>query len=90
MRLEVRCCCQPNKLLGWVNVNPNHVIEGQAIRLPCMVSIHDIQSRVYPFVELHVGRIAFPDNPRGYPAIMAEHVSIETLRTIASFEEARE
>lgn len=30
MRLEVRCCCQPQKLLGWLIV-PDHVRDGSVV-----------------------------------------------------------
>lgn len=90
MKLEIRCCCQPHKLLGWVDVDPNHAVEGRALRLPLKVSISDVQARVYPFLYLHVGRIAFPDDRRGHLAIMAENVPIETLRLVPGFEENRE
>jgi hypothetical protein len=31
MRLEVRCCCQPQKLLGWIDVDPRAVRRGAVI-----------------------------------------------------------
>jgi hypothetical protein len=33
MRIEVRCCCQPTKLLGWMDVS-RHVKEGDVLTFP--------------------------------------------------------
>lgn len=96
MRLEVRCCCQPQKLLGWIDVPDHQVVMGQALRLPYRRPICGIPPRmtsaadeVVTHLQLYVGRIASPERPRGYLAVKAEGVPIETLRQIVGFQELR-
>jgi hypothetical protein len=31
MTVEVRCCCEPAKLLGWVQLEPDLVVEGRRV-----------------------------------------------------------
>lgn len=102
MRLEVRCCCQPQKLLGWIDVPDRQVVMGQALRLPYRRPIYEgisptaampprmtsAADEVVTHLQLYVGRIASPERPRGYLAVKAEGVPIETLRQIVGFKEA--
>jgi hypothetical protein len=39
MMVEVRCCCEPGKRLGWVLVEPHRVVEGGVLQSPYMAPI---------------------------------------------------
>lgn len=83
--MEVRCCCHPKKLLGWVPVpkQPVIVIPARVVALwaegelqPETVVIQQYELRVEQFNQL------FPDgNMRSYYALKAEDVPIEVLRS---------
>jgi hypothetical protein len=82
-RLEVRCCCQPRKLLGTLPV-PDHVQSGQ-----CIVFLR-LQHSADPSPLEHVMlRVAtFWQRHKGYRlALKAEGVTLEVLRTLVGFEE---
>lgn len=91
MRLEVRCCCQPQKLLGTVEVRDDH---GDVVvfDIPGPHSGPRELSAVASMnvVQLPVAIINILDGygRQAYRAVKAEGVSIETLRTIPSFIEA--
>jgi len=89
MRLEVRCCCNPGKLLGWLDVpdttsptfrfflQPPPVPRGS---LTNCFRIEEVVLEIAYFYQKGVGeRKAFKDNG----------LSIETLRRIPGFIEAK-
>lgn len=96
VRLEVRCCCQPQKLLGWLTV-PDARRKSVAFRL---------SQRVYRLVGHRLVGHAASIEPRtvvlpieqinyevagvevSYRAIKAEGAPLELLRRIPQFEEA--
>jgi hypothetical protein len=97
-RLEVRCCCQPTKRLGWLPV-PDDVHDGQIMRFAVsparwmLASIGGIPQRVAAdIIELPVARFGTMDLS-GVAitklALKSEETPIERLRLIRDFEEAR-
>lgn len=83
--LEVRCCCQPMKLLGYLpatgplSAKMRFVIWGEP----------DDNSIGYEYVELSIGTICVPPDNR-YGVIKAEGMTLEELRRIPSFRETAE
>jgi hypothetical protein len=78
-QLEVRCCCIPQKLRGWLPIRENLLRSGQLVR----------------FALLGGGSVALEVNPfhtRGntYLALRSEDIPIEILRQIPSFVENKE
>jgi hypothetical protein len=93
MKIEVRCCCQPQKLLGWLPVDPKDVRRGAVINFTIIRSFANFLSdetvavtppaRVaLPVEDFHPGGLA-----RYYPALKSEETPIEVLRKIPGFEE---
>lgn len=82
-RLEVRCCCQPKKLLGTLPV-PDRVQHGQCIVFPRLQrlagsnSLDRVMLPVATFWQRHKGYCL---------ALKAEGVTLEVLRTLVGFEE---
>lgn len=71
--LEVRCCCQPRKLMGWVDVPDDVADHGRWLVVPRIFRLLD------PRVPLQIERVHFtielyqPEGPeRAYPAVKAE------------------
>jgi hypothetical protein len=96
-RLEVRCCCQPEKLLGSLPV-PDGVREGQTLvyaYLDCQQNGHGkITFKVARWVLDHVRDLDVPgvhgfelDREYGL-ALKHEGVTLATLRKIRGFVEA--
>ena len=100
-RMEVRCCCTPNKLLGTLPV-PDATDLGDAVRFALMkprsralAAIKASASVKLPpmkSVTMPVKVILFPptgaDPGDAYEALAAEGVTIEQLRLIPGFIEA--
>ena len=42
VKLEVRCCCQPQKMLGWLNVSTENLKEEMCLHLPLEPDPFDI------------------------------------------------
>lgn len=89
--MEVRCCCQPQKLLGYLPV-----IEGQTRMRYVLRPTEPDDGQRFQQIELRLG--AFNDarmNEAGdvvrdtHLALKAEDIPIEVLRRIPSFVEAR-
>ena len=81
--MEVRCCCTPKKLLGTLPV-PFGGVDQVTFLLGNLEATRRITLGVHPFAEL--------DSFGVYSVrrcLKAEDVSIETLRRIPGFEEAR-
>lgn len=102
MRLEVRCCCVPKKLLGWLEVADYRVREGNTIQfiLPPIYERIFIDGRRYEtmtaacYVRLPIARIGMTDlftgEPASHLALKSEETPLETLRQIPGFVEAPE
>ena len=77
-RLEVRCCCQPKKLLGTLPV-PDHGLVFPPLQ-------HSADSNPRDRVMLPVA--TFWQRHKGYRlALKAEGVTLDVLRTVIGFEE---
>ncbi len=104
MRIEIRCCCDPGLLLGTVEVDVPHIYEGQLIRLYVRRAISlkpwweqrdgDLFIEHKPErLELPVARVqglvfGSGEYLNGL-AIKSNDTPIETLRRIATFQEAK-
>lgn len=90
MRLEVRCCCQPQKLLGTVEV-PDNACAFSPVVWKC-ISVEDTFSikptTAIETIRLHVHYYRPKSTGGSYLAVKAEGVGLETLRKIPTFEEA--
>jgi hypothetical protein len=89
--IEVRCCCLPNKLLGWIDVK-EPLVRGQIYTFPytetveatfCGAEIVPI-SKGYS-VGLQLERITV--NEEKYLAFKSEETPLETLRKLPNFTE---
>lgn len=99
IKLEIRCCCIPRKLQGWINVPEELVKAGGEVTLPLRKSISGKR-----FVSLQVAHIKRehyvtleeqerldPSILQGlegsteYVALKSEDVPIEVLRNIPGF-----
>lgn len=106
MRLEVRCCCQPQKLLGTVEV-PDDTRRGQNVTwvlAPSMLCakldewLSHPEFKVYrrpaETLTLPIQTFVIPPGlaTRGESglAVKAEGVGLETLRKISTFIEAKD
>lgn len=90
MKYEVRCCCQPQKLVGWLDV-PEHMgvftlplhsfdYEEQAVRTETIKLVIDVYAPA-----AICDQDGFYSLPDPYKAIKAEDVPIETLKRIPGF-----
>ena len=92
MKLEVRCCCVPNKLLGWLDW-PERA--GEVWRFNLLSEIPKMPIEEMPIeipnetVILTVARYQEPVTGRRYLAIKSEDVPLERLRKIPGFVENR-
>lgn len=94
--MEVRCCCQPKKVLGWLPV-PDDVEEGMTMayagvsRLPSPTDLWmdcaPVTCKSIPVVQLKVARIAVGES--SWLAMKGEGMTVEQLRTLVRFEESR-
>jgi len=93
-RMEVRCCCQPKKRLGWLDVFWSE-LEAKMVRriehIPFPASLEDapqpsetIKEICLPIVDIHIPGVG------KYLAIKSEDTPIETLRKINGFIEDTE
>jgi hypothetical protein len=104
MRVEIRCCCDPGRLLGTVEVDVPYLYEGQAIRFYARRAISlkpwweqrdgDLFVEHLPErLELPVARVEGYARGSGEYlnglAVKSNDTPIETLRRIAGFQEAR-
>lgn len=84
--LEVRCCCEPKKLLGWLPV-----------QYPYMTHVRYWLPEKVPFTDAHIGGegkyIEMPlceyagEDLVVYRAVKSEGIPIELLRAIPAFKE---
>lgn len=80
--LEVRCCCTPKKLLGWLPVSDRKCFRGAVLKY---VPFEDATAEVSHCITLSVERIHVEG--RSYLAVKSDDTPIETLRLIPSFKE---
>jgi hypothetical protein len=81
-KLEVRCCCDPGKLLGWLAAD----ISQPSVCYPIMEShTSKLDALMVKTIALQIAR--FVDQGQAYWAIKADGVPVETLRLIPGFEE---
>lgn len=81
MRVEVRCCCQPQKLRGHIDVPPGAAVPGRPYRWPLLFYDGHVA-----WVELTFAMFSPGPGSRPYIALKSEDVPIETLRRIKGFE----
>lgn len=95
--LEVRCCCIPKKLLGWLDV-PDHIKDGDNIQFsilpqlpptglfgldkPDSVSFQQVTLTASEYWEK-----LDENNSRGYLALKSNETPLENLRTLSGFRE---
>jgi hypothetical protein len=92
--MEVRCCCRPQKVLGWLPVGPD-VREGDTIQFVVRPARWALASLNEPPVYEPLDRIALPvavfviDRAFAEPiiglALKSEETQIERLRLIRGF-----
>ena len=80
MKYEVRCCCDPDKLVGWLETerDPNDLRYDLRYDFDCSSETRiDVET-----VRLEVAQLNIPINGKieSYSAIKDNHLSIETLR----------
>jgi len=91
-RMEIRCCCTPKKLLGWVEV-PDGATEYRFVLRSELLSFLrkpfddvtpvKVEAIVLPVAVIHIGGTK-------YPALKSEETPIEILRKIPGFIENRD
>lgn len=79
MKVEVRCCCKPEKLLGTLELQTDRV---RSVVLP----LNDGKTLTLPVAIFSRG---YGDS-RSYRAVKAEGVDLETLMKCPSFEPAKD
>lgn len=95
MRMEVRCCCQPQKLLGTVEV-PDSIGPDQPVHFGLTVNIPFVikdRALVLPLIPRAESLTLYTDvwtdrYEERHIALKAEGVGLDVLRRIQSFEEA--
>lgn len=93
MQIEVRCCCQPQKLLGWLPV-PDGVGAGDTVHFVVSRPRWRLASReaepVFEMADVITLPVAILDeNGRSSLALKSEETPVERLRQIPGFVEAR-
>lgn len=93
MKIEVRCCCIPKKLMGWIDL-PGGVFRGQIINF----DITELHSPVMPgykpvfkqrTISLPVEVINIPGK-QPYLALKSEETPLSEIRKIKTFTENKE
>jgi len=93
VQIEVRCCCQPQKLLGWLPV-PDGVKPGQMIKFTVTPARWVLESFESEPAHLPADVIALPVATFSYGfdhrslALKSEETPLERLRLIPGFVEA--
>ncbi len=91
MRVEVRCCCHPEKLWGTLELPEHMVVRGQFVNVA--VSVQRTMDSVirHPMVRFEVDEVTVHEPERQtYLALkMPDRVSIEDLRMLHTFREAQ-
>lgn len=89
MKLELRCCCEALKLLGWIEV-PEQARHGQQVSYALLdkLSLGEELPRPLLSVVLEVAHFYEQETKLPRLAVKCCRVPLEVLRRIASFEEA--
>lgn len=82
MKLEVRCCCQPQKLLGWFEFSWSGDTPPWTLRFPKRAPTGSLYGR-FLTVELPVARINV--DGRSYFAVKAEGMTVAELQQLGGF-----
>lgn len=85
-RLEVRCCCQPQKLRGWLDVPEHAVKNGGVAVFPLRTPPNARWDAPFETVRLEVARMV--KGTKDWLAVKSEDLPLETLRRIHGFVEA--
>lgn len=92
MMVEVRCCCQPKKLLGYVEVPEDAVRSGNTYMFPVRAVVeHLIPNDSLAVIKTEVVNLPIAElftNGGRRLAFKSEETPIETLRRIPGFVEA--
>lgn len=88
IRLEVRCCCQPRRLLGWVEVPDPNAPRVRLLRLNPLITAGPLTTELSQVIELPIETMDAPGR-RPWRAVKAEGLRVEDLRTVFGFTEAR-
>ncbi len=97
MRLEVRCCCKPERLLGFLDVEERDARRGARLSFRCqrLIDPRDLDSRSdeLPYTEtvivsLVVALLNISTIGTAYLALQSDDYPIEELRAIPGFVEA--
>jgi hypothetical protein len=79
VRVEVRCCCDPSRILGTLDVEAFRVRNGQILRYP-LFEEGQSQPRT---IELEVGWLSDPDSTR--LAVKSNEVPLDDLKKLRTF-----
>lgn len=82
MRVNVRCCCDPERVLGAFDLSDRLAQIGQTVRWPIRLVNGDVETLALP-----IARVAW-GNGRVELAIKSNDTPIETLRQLPGFIEA--
>ena len=88
MKMEVRCCCTPRKLLGWLDVKEG-LRPGDVANFMLMekrLTLEGDTSGKFEVVQLPIQRIA--EGSKSWLALKSEETPIEKLRKIPGFKES--
>lgn len=80
--IEVRCCCTPQKLRGWLRVSDHMVQVGRRVFFPLAEA-----TRTFRVGSVDLEVAIFWDGHQHYPALKNEGMPMETLRRIPGFRE---
>jgi hypothetical protein len=92
MKLEVRCCCMPLKLLGYVDVD-FHVCAGNTVAFEYLVPVEqfaDGDTARRMLVALTAQYYSPPGDVPSYLALKSNDCPIEVLRQLPGFTEAND
>ena|SRR5438552_14954491 len=93
--LEVRCCCVPQKLLGWIIVEDDYFKNNSRMEMRFPIQnityVNDPSFIIFKpeIIVLYPRIINFPDK-QNYLAINSNDIPIEKLRLIKNFVEFKE
>jgi len=93
VKVEVRCCCVPQKLLGWLDVEPERIVVGNVVqfRTPPSAGPVTFLHEGFETFRLEPGeRVALPvaaisSGTASWLALKSEETPLETLRRIPGF-----
>lgn len=89
MKVEIRCCCRPEKLLGWVDVPDRLVIRDGSVSFALTeFRARDGNDYVGDVLTLPFGRYSPHPLAETRLALKSEETPLETLKRIPGFEAA--